>query len=195
MKDFTIKYSIKLGKANIELEFKGNNEEEFKSTVEKLKEEYIPFISNTKNKPVKSKNNTSKKKSGVSNDKKKDNKNPNADCKRVELNLNKDMEENLHNFYNSYIKNSKLEAYKKILLLFYWLKDNDIGKKINKHIIYSLLFIVSDKIDFGIEDNIQNCKRRGRAYIDSNKDKGFYITMSGIKLSENIINENEENAR
>ena len=126
--------------------------------------------------------------------KKKDNKNQNTDCKRVELNLNKDTEEDLHNFYNLYIKNSKLEAYKKILLLFYWLKDNDIGKKINKNIIYSLLFIVSDKIDFGIEDNIQNCKRRGRAYIDSNKDKGFYITMSGIKLSENIINENKENA-
>ena len=61
--------------------------------------------------------------------KKKDNKNQNTDCKRVELNLNKDTEEDLHNFYNLYIKNSKLEAYKKILLLFYWLKDNDIGKK------------------------------------------------------------------
>lgn len=51
---------MKLGKVNIELEFKGNNEEEFKTTVEKLKEEYIPFISNTKNKPIKSKNNSSK---------------------------------------------------------------------------------------------------------------------------------------
>ena len=132
MKEFTIKYSMKLKGNNIELEFKGSGEEEFKTTIEKLKEEYIPFISNTKNKPIKTKNNSSKKKSSVSNNKKKDNKNQNTDCKKVELNLDKDMEENLHNFYNLYIKNSKLEAYKKILLLFYWLKDNDIDKKIKK---------------------------------------------------------------
>lgn len=193
MKEFTIKYNMKLKNDNIELEFKVN-ENEFETTIEKLQNEYIPFISNTKNKPIKTKNNSSKKKSSVSNNKKKDNKNQNTDCKKVELNLNKNMEENLHNFYNLYIKNSKLDAYKKILLLFYWLKDNDIGKKINKHIIYSILFIVSDKIDFGIEDNIQNCKRRGRAYINNNKDKGFYITISGIKLSEDIIKNNKENA-
>ena len=120
---------MKLKSDNIELEFKVSNEDEFKTTIEKLKEEYIPFISNANRKPIKSKNNSPKKKSIINNSKKKDNKNQNTDCKRVELNLNKDMEQDLHNFYNLYIKNSKLEAYKKILLLFYWLKDNDIGKK------------------------------------------------------------------
>lgn len=38
MKEFTIKYNMKLKGNNIELEFKGSGEEEFKTTIEKLEE-------------------------------------------------------------------------------------------------------------------------------------------------------------
>ena len=194
MKEFTIKYNMKLKNNNIELEFKVSNEEEFKTTIEKLKEEYIPFISNIKNEPSKSKNNISKKKSNIyNNDKKKDNKNQKGGYKRVKLNLNDKLDKDLDDFYNFHIKNGNLQPYKKILLLLYWLKDNDIGEKIDKHIIYSILYKVGDKVDFNIENTIHNCKRLGKAYIDYDKEKGFYIATQGIKKIEDILN-NKENA-
>lgn len=78
--------------------------------------------------------------------------------------------------------------------MLYWLRSNDIGKKIDKHIIHSILYKVGDKIGFNIENTIHNCKRLGKAYIDDNEEKGFYITTQGVKKIENILNGNEENA-
>lgn len=193
MKDFTIKCSMKLGKVNIELEFKGNNEEEFKTTVEKLKEEYIPFISNTKNKPIKSKNNSSKKKSNITNNYKKK---LNSDCSRIKLNIDDTKLREWNKFYTDNIKPKKYKSYEKVTMLLYWIRINKIDIKVNKNTIFTLFFGTGDKVLFSVKDAINNAQREGNAYIKNDDTNGFMLDWKGEELATKLLNDsNEENAR
>ena len=146
MKEFTIKYNVKLKNDNIELEFKVN-ENEFETTIEKLQNEYIPFISNTKNKPIKSKNNSSKKKSSIANN---DKKKLNSDCDRIELNIDDTKLMEWNKFYTNNIKPKEYKSYEKVTMLLYWIKINNIDIKVNKNTIFTFFFKTGDKVSFGV---------------------------------------------
>ena len=189
MKEFTIKYNMKLKGDNIELEFKGSGEEEFKTTIEKLKGEYISFISNTKNKP---KNNTSKKKSNITNN---DKKKLNSDCRKIELNIDDTKLIDWNKFYTNNIKPKEYKSYEKVIMLLYWIKINKIDIKVKKNTIFTFFFKTGDKVSFSVKDAINNAQREGSAYIKKDATNGFILDVKGDELVIKLLKENnEENA-
>lgn len=191
MKEFTIKYNVKLKNDNIELEFKVN-ENEFETTIEKLQNKYIPFISNIKNKSIKYKNNSSKKKSSIANN---DKKKLNSDCDRIELNIDDTKLMEWNKFYTNNIKPKEYKSYEKVTMLLYWIKINNIDIKVNKNTIFTFFFKTGDKVSFGVRDAINNAQREGSAYIKKDATNGFILDVKGDELAIKLLNENnEENA-